>query len=120
MPRPRGAPIFELGGYWIGHEPGKRSYYAYWHDAGTGHSRRRSLGCTDLETAKGKLAEIVVKGDIKTPDALVSAVLLTYFESRTDKLPSKPQSRSAGRTMMKAWGARIRVRDLTDAKQEEF
>lgn len=120
MPRPRTAPIFELGGYWIGREKGKRAFYAYWHDAGTGHSRRRSLGCTNLEDAKKKLAEIVVKGDTKSPDALVSAVLLAYFEARTDKLPSKPQSRSAGRTLLKAWGNNIRIRELTDDKQQEF
>jgi hypothetical protein len=92
-PDPGLPPIFELGGYWIGREKGKRAFYAYWHDAGTGHSRRRSLGCTNLEDAKKKLAELFIKGDTKTPDAFVSAaVLLSYFEARTDKLPSKPQS----------------------------
>jgi integrase len=62
----------------------------------------------------------MVKGDVKTPDALVSAVLLSYFEARTDKKPSGKQSRSAGRTMLKCWGNHVRVKDLTEDKQEAF
>src|SRR4051794_23486550 len=101
MPRPRVAALFELEPYWIAREPGKHNLYYYWNDARSGRTRRRSLGCSHLEQAKKKLAEIVVQGDTKTPNAFLSAVLLKYFEERTDKLPCKPQSRSAGRTMLK-------------------
>lgn len=120
MPRPRARSIFELGGQWIAIEPGARNLYRFWNDASTGRTRRESLGTSDLEAAKCKLAEIVVRGATKTADSLVSAVLLKYFTERTDKLPSKKQSRNAGKVFLKCWGPMTKIGALTSAKQKGF
>ena len=120
MPRPRKNALFELDGQWLAREPGHANLYRYWTDTGTGITRRASLGTTDIEQAKKRLAEIVVAGAPKNLDSLLSAVLLDYFRQRTDNLPCKKQSRNAGRVMLKCWGENIRVRALTDAKQREF
>jgi integrase len=66
------------------------------------------------------LAEIVVKGSPKTHNAPLSAVLLDYFENRTDKLPSKKPARHAGRLMLACWGDTVRVGAITEVKQREF
>lgn len=120
MPRPRKNPLFEFGGQWIGREPGRGHFYRYWTDSADGRTHRESLGTADLEEAKELLAQIVVARAPKTSDSLLSAVLLDYFEQHTDKLPSKKQSRNAGRVMLKCWGAAVRVSALTDDKQRRF
>lgn len=96
MPRPRQKALFELGGQWIGREVGKPSLYRYWHDAGTGHSRRASLGTSDLEAAKTALAEIVVKGAPQDGGSYLSTVLTIHFEQRADHLPSAKPAHAPG------------------------
>lgn len=120
MPRPRARNLFELGGQWIAAEPGRRGFYRFWTDAGTGRTRRASLGTTDFERAKEKLAEIVVRGAPRRADDYLSVVLESYFEDRTDGKPSEKQTRSNGKTLLLGLGAEVRVPDLTDAKQKEF
>jgi len=121
MPRPRARSLFELEGQWIAREPGRRQLYRYWTDSeGTGRTRRASLGTTDLETAKRRLAEIVVRGAQRTVDAMLSIVLEDYFLARTDKLPSKMQSRNAGKVLLRHFGITARISDLTPAKQKAF
>jgi len=89
MPRKRARPLFELGGQWIAREPGSPFYHRFWTEPGTGRTRRASLRTEDLDAATKLLAEIVVKGSPKTQNAPLSAVLLDYFESRTDRLPAR-------------------------------
>lgn len=120
MPRPRKAPIFELAGQWIGRIGGTPNLYRFWYDAGACRTCRASLGTTNLDQAKRQLAEIVVNGLPKTQDTPLSVILLSYFEQHTDKLPSKKQSRNAGRILLKCWGETIRVSAITEAKQREF
>jgi integrase len=120
MPRPRARPLFELGGQWIAKDPGSPFLHRFWTEPGTGRTRRASLRTEDLEIAKRLLAEIVVKDAPKTQNAPLSAVLLDYFENRTDKLPSKKPARHAGRLMLAFWGETIRVASITEAKQKEF
>src|SRR5690242_15672314 len=104
MPRSRKAPLFEIGGQWIAREPGSPFLHRYWTEPGSGRTRRESLRTDDLEAAKTALAEIIVKGSPKTNNAPLSAVLLDYFEQRTDKLPSAKPARAAGRSMLACWG----------------
>lgn len=120
MPRAKTAPLFELAGQWIAREPGRRNLYHFATDAGSQRTARRSLGTTDLETAKLVFAERVVKAAPKTRDSLLSAVLLQYFTERTDELPCRKQSRNAGRIVLKAWGNGVTVSELTSAKQKAF
>jgi integrase len=120
MPRPRARPIFELGGQWIAHDPGSPFLHRFWTEPDTGRTRRASLRTEDLEEAKRLLAEVVVRGAPKTNNAPLSAVLLDYFENRTDKLPSKKPARHAGRLMLACWGDTVRVAAITEAKQKEF
>lgn len=120
MARGRARPLFELGGQWIAHEPGKRNLYRYWTDARTGRSRRASLGTPDFEAAKIKFAEIIVKGAKRTANDHLSLVLEAYFEGRTDNLPSADQARVAGSHALECLGELVRVNELTKPKQKEF
>lgn len=120
MPRARKAPLFELAGQWIAREPGSPFFHRYWTEPGSGRTRRASLRTTDLEEAKRQLAEIVVKGAPKSVSTPLSAVLLAYFEERTDKLRSREHARLAGRTLLACWGATVRVESITEARQKEF
>lgn len=120
MPKPRSGVLFELGGQWIARINGRRCFYRHWTEPGTGITNRRSLGTDDLNVAKKKLAEIVVRGAPKGVGSFLSAVLLDYFEQHTDNLPSKKQSRNAGRVVLACWGETIRVSQITEAKQKEF
>lgn len=120
MPRPRARVLFELGGHWIAAEPGTANLYRFWNDAGAGRTRRASLGTTDLEAAKLTLAEIVLKGAPRTPSDHLALILESYFEARTDHLPSEDQARIAGAHLLEALGAMVRANALTDAKQKAF
>lgn len=120
MPRPRQKALFELGGQWIGRESGKPFLYRFWHDAGTGHSRRASLGTENLEAAKAALAEIVVKGAPKDSDSYLSVILETYYQARTDHLPSAYQARRAGTLALECWGDLIRAGGIDEERQKKF
>ena len=120
MPRPRARNLFELGGQWIAEEPGRPGLYRFWNDAGTGRTRRASLGTADIETAKKRLAEIVVTGASKTNDSHLAVVLENYFIDKTDHLTSKHTARNAGRLMLECWGDLAKVRSLTEERQKKF
>lgn len=120
MPRPRARPLFELGGQWIAQEPDRPGYYRYWNDAGTGRTRRASLGTENLERAKEKLAEIIIAGAPATRDTHLATVLEKYFLERTDHLPSAKPARLSGRLFLEAWGELARVNAITDPKIKEF
>ena len=121
MPRPRREPLFELGGQWIATDPDSAYLYRFWNDTGARRTRRASLGTANLEDAKQRLAEIVVKGEARTPSAALAIVLENYFEARTDKLPSKKPARSAGALMLQCWGEGMRVHTaVSEAEQKRF
>jgi hypothetical protein len=120
MPRPRIRPLFELGDYWIAEEPGKSGYYRYWIDAGIGRIRRASLRTKDLEQAKERLAEIVVRGAPATNDAYLSDVLEKYFTERTDHLPSAKPARHAGKLALECWGEMFKVGALSESRNRDF
>jgi integrase len=120
MPRPRQKAIFELGGQWIAKEPGSRNLYRFWTEPGTGRTRRSSLGTANLAQAKLKLAEIVIKGSPKTAEASLAVVLERYFDDHTDKLRSRKIARGHGRKLLQFFGPSVRVRALSETKQQEF
>lgn len=120
MPRPRARSLFELGGQWIAENPGRRGYYRFWNDASTGRTRRASLGTRDLEEAKRRLAEIVVRGAPATTDSYLSIVLKKYFTERTDHLPSASQARHAGKLALECWGELCKVSGLTEERNKQF
>lgn len=120
MPRPRARNLFELCGQWIAEEPGRPGLYRFWNDPGNGRTRRASLGTADIETAKKRLAEVIVIGATKTNDSHIAVVLENYFIDKTDHLTSKHSARNAGRLMLECWGALTKVRSLTDELQKKF
>lgn len=120
MPRSRKDPLFELGRYWIGVEPGRPGFWRFWYDAGTARVRRAKLGALDLEAAKLELAELVVKGERKSPASPLGAVLLAYFETRTDKLPSAKAARAAGRLLLAQFGPEATVAEIDAASCAGF
>lgn len=117
MPRPRARSLFELGGQWIAEEPGRAGLYRFWNDAGTGRTRRASLGTADLEAAKTSLAEIIVKGAAKTADSHLSIVLEKYFTEKTDYQTAGDSARNAGRLMLENFGSMAKASVLGDDDQ---
>lgn len=120
MPRPRARSLFELGGYWLSTIPRRQGYYAFWTDARNGGTRRKSLGTTDFEAAKVKLAEIAIQKSPTTQNSPLSIVLENYFIERSDALPSADAARTAGRIMLEQWGESAKVNDCTEARQKEL
>ena len=106
MPRPRSNALFELGDQWIAGEHGSNCFYRFWHDAGTGRTRRESLRTTDFESAKRKLAEIVVKGSPKNADAFLEVVFDDYVETKLKGKPSQDAADHAASLMLECWGLR--------------
>jgi integrase len=95
---------FEIGGYYLSRQHVDRggSWYACRYDARTGNVRRRSLGTTDFEQAKIKLATIVTAAPqtssrgVPNPDVvLTTAVLEAYLEDRGPHIASEEQAERA-------------------------
>lgn len=98
------AERFEIGGYYLSRQHVARggSWYACRYDSRTGNVRRRSLGTTDFEQAKIKLAALVATAPqtnnrgVPTPDIiLTTAVLETYLEDRGPQIASEEQAERA-------------------------
>lgn len=95
---------FELGGYYLDRQHAERggSWYACRYDARTGNVRRRSLGTTDFEQAKIKLAALVAAApqasgrSVPGPDdVLTTAVLEAYLDQRGPHIASEEQAERA-------------------------
>jgi integrase len=95
---------FEIGGYYLSRQHIDRggSWYACRYDARTGSVRRRSLGTTDFEQAKIKLATLVAAAPqgsgtgVPNPDVvLTTAVLESYVEDRGPHIASEEQAERA-------------------------
>ena len=120
MPPARARPFFELEGQWIAKEPGKAGLYRFWRDAGIGRTRRASLGTTDIEIAKSRLAEIVITGSPKNIDTHLAIVLESYFVERTDHLASSGPARNAGRLLLECWGTLVKTGAIIEERQKRF
>ena len=120
MPRRRKRAAFEIGKFWLSTIPQRRGYYAFWTDSGNGGTRRQSLGTEDIEEAKLKLAEVVLRGAPAGATTPFAIVLENYFVERTDKLPSKVAARHAGELLLEHWGANAKAQDVTVDRQKEF
>lgn len=120
MPQPRKHALFEFEGHWIAPDHGTDTLYRFSTEPGTGRTSRSSLRTKDLEVAKRLLIEHVLHGAPKSVDDPLSAVLVKYFEERTDKLASRKIARGHGRKVLAFWGETVRVKALTEAKQREF
>jgi hypothetical protein len=123
--RRRGAKDFEIGGQWIGSEPGRPGLYRYWYDAGTGKTARARLEATDPELAKLELAQLVLAGAPKTQSNYLATILESYFVDVTDCKPSKAPARRAGAIVDRFFEdvkkrELPRVADLDEATQLEL
>lgn len=120
MPHPRKRVLFELGGQWIAAEPGRKGLYRYWTAPGTGRNRRASLGTEDLDEAKLRLAEIVLRGATPTDRTYLSVILNNYCEQHGDRTATGKQARHSARLFLKCWGETIRAGDVTEDRQRQF
>lgn len=122
--------LFELGEYWIDRVEGSANLYRFWYDRKRGDIRRRSLKTSDLEAAKLALAAIVGTGkkdDTRSPDDVMLVAALThYFETHSDKLPSKGAARRAGQLVMDfmtgpaGFKVNVKVAVFSKAMQQAF
>jgi hypothetical protein len=81
----RATRLFEIGKYWLGHEPGRATIYCYHYDAGTRKTRRESTELRDLEDAKVWLATRVLKEAPDKPHTdhalvAIASIRAFYFE----------------------------------------
>jgi integrase len=120
MPRPRTNALFELGGQWIAAEQGTSNLYRFWNDEGAGRTCRETLGTSNLESAKIRLAEIVIFDAQKNTSAHLAVVLEKYCVERTDKKPSGEVTRKFTRGLLTYFGEEARVSSLTEEQQRKF
>ena len=90
---------FRIGEYWIGRKSGRDTYYRYWYDPERGVTRRASLGTSDFEEAKDKLAVwYVANKDIpelsELEAVLLSDVIRRYYEKHAQHTESHETSRA--------------------------
>lgn len=116
---------FEIANQWIGKVEGSKRYYRFWYDARAAEVRRRSLGTTDFEEAKLRLAEEVLttgSGPAKEPSEVpLSAVFARYFEEHTDLRPNPSGPRRAAKLLFEFLGDQsAAVSWLTKTRQREF
>ena len=96
--------LFEFGGQWIGRVGGSRQLYRFWYDSRNGEVRRRSLKTENIEEAKTKLAELIIKdtpASANDPDQVPLVYVLThYLEGHSDGRPSAHVARRAAELVM--------------------
>ena len=96
--------LFEFGGQWIGKVGGSQQLYRFWYDGRNGEVRRRSLKTTDIEEAKAKLAELIIKDTPASADdperVPLVYVLSHYLEGHSDGKPSAHVARRAADLVM--------------------
>lgn len=120
MSRPRLNPLFEIGDYWIGQEPNSPLLYRYWRDRNVGRTRRATLGTDDLEEAKIRLAEIVVRDSPATPESYLSTIFDKYCDEHGDKTATGTTARWTCRQYLECWGKNATASDVTEARQKQF
>jgi hypothetical protein len=92
---------YVLGDYWLNREPGNQIWYYYWHDKKSRRTRRATTRTSDLEEAKARLAEIVLKegGDKRVggTHTKISSVQARYLKQHGEKIRSAPGIKRAFR-----------------------
>jgi integrase len=112
--------LFELDGQWIARDPASPYLYRFWRDRGNARTRRASLGTADLNEAKLRLAEIVVKGAPASRSTPLSIILENYCDEHGDRTATGKQARHAARLFLECWGKTVRVSAIDETKQKEF
>ena len=112
-----------IGNFWLSRRPNSPMWCRTWFDRKTRQTRRTSLGTTDLEKAKLKLAEWVVlheRMSYEQPgDVALEAILIRYYDQYAKNLPSAEQQRIA----LRYWSdffAELTVAELSIDRQEDF
>jgi integrase len=90
---------FRIGSYFLDKRPNSSSWCACWFDPATRQTRRASLGTSDFQEAKIRLAEFVTKhATLKhaEPDGvLLEVILIRYWEKHAKAIPSAEQAQYA-------------------------
>jgi hypothetical protein len=120
MPRPRQHPLFELGEFWIGREPTSPLLYRYWRDRDARRTKRATLGTDDLEEAKIRLAEIVLRAQPVTTTSELAAIFDKYCDEHGDKTETGKTARGACRLFLECWGKAATVATVTEENQKKF
>ena len=112
---------FRIGEYWIGKKSGKPAYYRYWYDPDRGVTRRASLGTSDFEEAKDKLAvwyvanrSIPERSELET--VLLSDVIRRYYEKHGQHTQSHETSRANLLIWLDYFDPETTVHDATQPK----
>lgn len=114
---------FQLGEYWLSRQARSANWCRTWFDRGTQQTKRASLGTGELEEAKRRLAEWVLRNrELKHEDPRdipVSVVLQRYVDEHAAKLPSADTAKRARKLWEAFWGDDA-VSDMTVQRQEAF
>jgi integrase len=114
---------FRIGRWFLDRRPNSPNWCACWFDAETRQTRRASLGTSDFETAKIRLAEHAIKRqtlkDAQPDVVLLETVLIRYYDQHAKRLPSAEQARHA----LVCWSDHFPgalVSELSPQRQEAF
>jgi integrase len=114
---------FRIGKWFLGKRPNSPQWCVCWFDPETRQTRRASLGTSDLQEAKFRLAEHVARHEelrsAQPATVLLEAILIRYWEEHARAIPSAEQARFA----LAKWSdyfAGASVSELTPQRQEAF
>lgn len=121
---------FELAGQWLARHEASGRWFRNWYDERAGRVRRRSLGTSDFEEAKEKLAAIALNPAVSGADPLAAdrvmlvAVLSHYLDNK--RITSEEQARIAAGLLLhwlfevKRAPKAVKVSSFRRDWQEEF
>ena len=99
MPRRQGERLGEIGGCWLSRRPNSPAWCRTWYERSSRQTKRASLGTTDVQDAKLKLAEWVVSHgkahDSRPGTVALEAVLIRYYVQHASIRRSGKQARYA-------------------------
>ena len=114
--------VFEYGGRWITRRHNTDNLYIGWYD-GRGRTRHKTLGTSDLETAKDRLIEEVrlnAEMHSERPETVtLRTVLHRYYQNHAIKLASAEQA-YYGVIQLDDHFGETPVAEVTPARQREF
>ncbi|MBS0961144.1 tyrosine-type recombinase/integrase [Acetobacter thailandicus] len=90
---------FQIGEYWLSQVKPASTWHITWYDKAARQTRRKSLGISDFESAKTKLAQWVLtlgKRELTaTSDAALATVLTRYVHQHAPRIKASGEARRA-------------------------
>lgn len=123
MPREPSGERFQLGEFWLSRRPNSDQWCRTWFDARARQTRRASLGTSDHQLARVRLAEWYVENaqlkDESPAEVPVATILRRYYSEHGSLIASRATQKRACDLWMEFFGDAT-VAELSIARQEAF